>query len=49
MNKIWDVPQHPGGEFGTFTDRDQRSILLGFEFGESVFLGILVSDAVLIK
>ena len=26
-----------GGGLGIFTDRDQRSIFLGFEFGESVF------------
>ena len=36
----------PGGGLGIFTDRNQRSIFLGFEFRESVFLGVLVTAAV---
>ena len=35
--KIALEPQ--GVDFGIFTDRDQRSILGGFEFRESVFFG----------
>ena len=31
----------PGGGFGVFTDRDQRSIFFGFEFRESVRFGLL--------
>ena len=31
--------ESPGGGPGIFTDRDQRSIFLGFEFRESVFFG----------
>ena len=36
----------PGGGVGSFKDRDQRSIFLGFEFRKSVFFGVLVTDAV---
>ena len=32
---------------GWTTDKDQRSILRGFEFQESVFLGVLITAAVL--
>ena len=39
-------PAGPGGGLGIFTDRDQRSIFLGFEFQESVFFWILVTAAV---
>ena len=31
---------------GIYTDRDQRSIVLGFQFRKSVFLGVLVKAAV---
>ena len=37
----------PGDELGIFTDRDQGSILGGFEFQESVFSWVLVTAAVL--
>ena len=36
----------PGGGFGIFTDRDQRSNFGGFEFRKSVFLVVLVTAAV---
>ena len=29
----------PFGRLGKFTDRDQRSIFLGFEFRKSLFFG----------
>ena len=36
----------PGGGLGIFTDRDQRSILLGFEFRKSVIFLALLTAAV---
>ena len=36
----------PGGGLGIYTDRDQRSIFLGFEFRKSVFFWALVKAAV---
>ena len=36
----------PGGGLGIYTDRDQRSILFGFEFRKSVFFWVLVKAAV---
>ena len=41
-----DRMHSPVGELGIFTDRDQRSIFLGFEFRESVFFWVLVTAAV---
>ena len=35
----------PGGGLGIFTDRDQRSIFLGFEFRKSVLFGVLLTAA----
>ena len=39
----------PGGGLGIFTDRNQRSILLGFEFRKFVFFWVLVTDAVFFR
>ena len=36
----------PGGGLDIFTDRDQRSIFLGFEFQESAFFWVLLTVAV---
>ena len=38
--------QNPGGGLGISTNRDQRSIFLGFESRMSVFFWVLVTDAV---
>ena len=35
-----------GGELSIFTDRDQRSIFLGFEFRKSVFFWVFATVAV---
>ena len=36
----------PGGGLGIFTDRNQRSIFLGFEFQKSAFFWVLLTVAV---
>ena len=36
----------PGGGLGIFTDRDQLSIFLSFEFRKSVFFWVLLTAAV---
>ena len=45
--KLLDLHQSlPGGGLSIFTDRDQRSIFLGFEFRKSVFFWVLLTAAV---
>ena len=39
----------PGGGLGIYSDRDQRSTFLGFEFRKSVFFWVLVIAAVFFR
>ena len=42
-------PFYLGGGLGIFSDRDQRSIFLGFEFRKSVFFLVLIIGTVFFR